>query len=168
MIVEFQNIENHEIDQAYLVLMNRIDDLIKIESGQYTHYHPGKETYITRNVRKENWCLCNDDKIIGIVSLSKNYIPYEWNKTIKSDSFYWLSSLFVDLKEKGNNYGRKILEKCVKTGISNGIKEIYLDCYMDSEFLVKYYENKGFTKIAEQEFDFGTRKFRAALMNLQI
>lgn len=164
----FKNVTTNQIEQAYKILCNRIDELIQKGTGQYIAYYPTKEIYSERNIKNENWCLIKDETILGIVSLSKNKMPQEWNEVTSTDSFYWLSSLFIDPKAKGNKYGEVILNKCVEEAKHEGIKEILLDCYLNSGFLVPYYEKNGFIKIAEKEFIYGKRIFTAALMKREV
>lgn len=164
----FKNVDTDQIDQAYKILCAGIDELIRKGTGQYVCYYPAKEIYIERNTRKENWCLVRNNRITGIVSLTADVLPQEWKDVYSAGSFYRLSSFFVDPAEKGNGYGKVILNECVKKAKRGGIKEILLDCYMNSGFLVPYYEKNGFSKIAEKEFVYGNRKFSAALMRKEI
>jgi ribosomal protein S18 acetylase RimI-like enzyme len=166
----FTKVNNAQIDKAYKILSDRIDELISMNTGQYIAYYPSKEIYISRNENNENWCLLNikNDDIIGIVSITNNKFPDEWNEYATQESFYWINSLFISPNYKGNKYGEKILEECIKKGKNELVNEIYLDCYMDSGFLVPYYERNGFSKIAEKEFIYGIRKFNAALMKMEI
>ncbi|MCK9170827.1 MAG: GNAT family N-acetyltransferase [Treponema sp.] len=166
--MQFKPVLESQTDQAYMILCRRIDELITKNTGQYTACYPDKATYINRNNNNENWCLLNDSGIVGIVSLTKNMIPEEWQGIYNSSSNYWLSSFFVDTTEKGNGYGGIILKECIKQAKIEGIKEILLDCYMDSVFLVPYYEKNGFVKIAEKRFKYGAREFSAGLMNKKI
>lgn len=90
--------------------------------------------------------LLKDEKIIGCSALITN------DFISRHDLYPWLACLFVDERERGNEYGKLLIEYAEKQAKKAGFSELYLTTDLDG-----YYEKYGWNRI-EDGIDLFTMK----------
>ena len=78
----------------------------------------------------------------------------------------WISSLYINPEYKNSNWGYTLLDFTIEHISLQKVKNIYLDCNIDGNFLENYYIRYGFTKLSEKYFKFPKIQFNASLMIL--
>ena len=82
--------------------------------------------------------LLKDNKIIGCAALITN------DFISRGDLFPWMACLFVDEKERGNEYGNLLMEHAEQEAKKDDFSAIYLTTDHDG-----YYEKYGWTRIED-------------------
>jgi N-acetylglutamate synthase-like GNAT family acetyltransferase len=92
------------------------------------------------------YVLLKNEDIIGCYCLITNDL------VSRQDLFPWFACLFIEEKERGNEYGKMLLEHGYSQALKAGFSKIYLTTSHDG-----YYEKYGWERMADGYYSDGIR-----------
>ena len=102
---------------------------------------------------KEFYFIENQNQtILGMVRILKEDLLY-WGDM--NDSAMYIHSLVIEKRYKGQQIGKRVVQKIENDAKNSGIKYLRLDCDSSNENLCEYYTNIGFNKVGEKLLKLG-------------
>ena len=167
MEIQFRNLNNDEIDEAYRIVSERTEWLNSKKIRQWIAVLP-KDILFQRQNKNENYGLFVDSSMAVFLSLVKE-INEDWIDVVGNAEEYWLYTLCSAKAYSGNSYGVYAMNKVIEKMKDLKIKSLYLDCVSGNGFLENFYNNLGFATISKKEFSYqGVGIFDMVLMKHEI
>lgn len=160
-----KKLKDNDLETAYSILCNRVEDLKSRGIHQYKDPFPPVGIFKDRHESGFNFGYYLEDQLAAIVTLIPNYLPDFWADKIHSANFLWLTSLFSAIPFSGKGIGGKLLIEMEEIAVEWNFESIYLDCVLGKEdFLAGYYGKFGYKELSRQDFKYPEHAFTAALM----
>lgn len=127
--------------------------------NEFTSKHPA-EVLASSEPLPQGYFMLKDNRVIGWTGLHKHEVVsgkvYGWEGSIKKDEIMsdelspWITPLVVHLDERGNRYGKMLLEYARRDAGRLGFKIVYL-----TTGEIGYYEKYGFREVGLTTFTWG-------------
>lgn len=161
---EFRRIKDNELDAAYNIHCSLVEDMLNRGIKQWLR-PIDKTKLLNRQEKKENYGLFNkENKLMVFLSLIERLDYHEWKGWFTNAPTIWLNTVSVNIHNSEKGLGKLAIEKAIIYLQQKGIKELYLDCVIGDGFLVKYYQNLGFSIIGETRAQYRSGVFDLVLM----
>ena len=127
--------------------------------NEFTSKHPS-EVLASTKLLPQGYFMLKNDRVIGWTGLHKHEVVsgrvYGWEGLIKKDEIMseelspWITPLLVHPDERGNHYGKMLLEYARREAGRLGFKVTYL-----TTGEIGYYEKYGFREVGMTTFTWG-------------
>jgi ribosomal protein S18 acetylase RimI-like enzyme len=134
-------------------------ELLLEHFNEFTSMHPA-EVLASAEPLPQGYFMLKSDRVIGWTGLHKHEFVsgrvYGWEGLIKKEEILseelspWITPLLVHPDERGNNYGKMLLEYARRDASRIGFKIVYLTTNH-----IGYYEKYGFREVGLTTFTFG-------------
>ena len=134
-------------------------DLLLEHFNEFTSNHPA-EILASAEPLPQGYFMLKNDRVIGWTGLHKHEVVsgkvYGWEGSIEKDEILseelspWITPLLVHPDERGNRYGKMLLEHARKEAGRLGFKIVYL-----TTGEIGYYEKYGFREVGLTTFTWG-------------
>lgn len=160
----FRALNPSELEDGYKILCEVSDWLNSKGIRQWIKPLP-KEIYQKWQKNNQNFRLFFKDDLAVVLSLVSETVD-KWQDHILEANPMWLSSVATAMKYKGHQLGKYAIKEACIYAKKHGIRKIYLGCVYDNEYLLCFYEEMGFKRIARKELEFPTGVFDIVLFTL--
>ena len=149
--------EISEFNIALKLLKSAAEFLLEKNINQWNYWtKPPKEKiqWVKDGFKnKEFYFIENQNEaILGMVRILKEDLLY-WGDM--NDSAMYIHSLVIEKRYKGQQIGKRVVQKIENDAKNSGIKYLRLDCDSSNENLCEYYTNIGFNKVGEKLLKLG-------------
>ena len=128
--------------------------------NEFTSYHP-EQVLASSEALPQGYFALKDDRVVGWTGLQEKEVVsgkvYGWEDTLKQGEIMsenlspWITPLLVHPDERGNSYGKLLLDYARKCAGALGFERVYL-----TTGEIVYYEKYGFREVGLTTF-FGGR-----------
>lgn len=150
-----------QVDEIFKLLQDCGEHMRSQGIFQWNENYPLKSNVIADIENQSLYCYTDQNKVLGIVVIDENQSPEYADLPWKFNALPILvvHRFAVSPAAQGKGIGKKLMDFALDFAISNQYQSIRLDAYSGNARTLKFYKNRGYTKVGEIYFPYRTEHF---------
>ena len=122
-----------------------------------------KRAYPEYQKMGENFAFENENQIVAVLSIHKR-APSYWREGMNSLDYRFLSKLTVDVRYRGQGFGRRALQAAQQLLRDEKVQELFIEVSHEEGFLVQYYKELDFVVVDQTDIETESGVYDMVLM----